>query len=73
MSATIVEDGVLRRHQRLGCACTGRLVCDSSVPSIAAEMSVATVLQSELSLEFKQPQGGVTLLLDVVFQNHASR
>ena len=32
----------------------------------------ATLLQSELSLAFKQPQDCVTQILDVIFQNHAS-
>lgn len=32
----------------------------------------ATLLQSELSLAFKQPQGCVAQILDVIFQNHTS-
>lgn len=33
---------------------------------------MATLLQAEFSLDFEQPQGCVTLLLGVIFQNHAT-
>lgn len=52
--------------------CLGRLIYDSAVPSTMTSIEYGHSPQEEFSLDFEQPQGCVTLLLGVIFQNHAT-